>query len=39
VGFRNVALSRLSAERIQAIYAQGGLPAAQVQQLRVAGAL
>lgn len=41
VRFRNVALSRLSAERIQEIYAEGGLAAvaARVQQLRDAGAL
>jgi hypothetical protein len=40
VRFRNVVLSRLSAERIQELYAAGGLPAiaAQVQQLRNAGA-
>ena len=41
VRFRNVVLSRLSAERIQELCADGGLPAiaAQVQQLRNAGAL
>jgi hypothetical protein len=39
--FRNIVLSRLSAERVQELYTAGGLPAvaAQVQQLRDAGVL
>jgi hypothetical protein len=41
VRYRNVALSRISAERIQELYAQGGLPAvaARLHELRSAGAL
>ncbi|GAC1347215.1 MAG: hypothetical protein NVS2B9_06780 [Myxococcales bacterium] len=41
VGFRNVVLSRLSAERIQALYAERGIEglSAEVEQLRRAGAL
>ncbi|HEY4886092.1 MAG TPA: hypothetical protein VII08_20885 [Myxococcales bacterium] len=41
VRYRNVALSRISAERIQELYAQGGLPAVagRLHELRSVGAL